>query len=1053
MKKLYKKILSFTLAIVLLAALAVTAFAANLAAEPYTMMIHGAEWTVREEGNVTYFKPPADWYYPGTIQGISNWKPPSKWEMELVNWAPALSGNRTPNRMPAELAVERYIGLLGRVKSSVAVSLGGWVFSSGMLDDMIIGLLHDELLEPAKLTDMLSGLLIDLVYDTINDLTGDFFPDEILGVPLVFDPAQILADIVKDLMLGNPQYDGEGNEYYPESVLQVILESDFVEQIIWRTVMQIWDEMDKGPLVDMFMDIMIVDLSAGTWRQGNPTTTLLIGNWSGSDWNSFGLNAGLIVNIIGAAISGNFDGLIDINNMSADLNMDMLTEIIDLDLALEIGLDKAMEVGMEYLYYYLDKGLAYGITYVYNLAIGYLNDYMERDTLIDPYGRDMTFKELKFSDFEISIWQWRPEGYHTVVYGKNDVGEGLRSLDKALEGMFDALLLVVDTLVYETIGDRMEDVMAIVQLTGLAGGLIGDLFGFDISEYIDYVSNYLLGLTNCRVYGHVRNPDSVFVPAACTSDGLIRDYCLLCLTTIKLEILPATGHNPLSTSQTANCYQHGYTRQTCSTCSLILSQVDIPQREHAYDLIITPPTCVLPGGNLLVCLYDDCDWYSAIGAVAPALGHDPLSVTVAATCTTEGNTDITCSRCDFHEIIPLAVLGHDLKTVTVDATCTIAGSSTLTCSRCDFEEITALAALGHIWLETSHINATLTAPGSLSEECSRCLEKRNTPLERLWFAERAKIEAVLPFEVSSGLTNAEVSSLLTNKINAIIGAAYGNIFSVYYAADNYYLADPDPYGGATLLLTINYIAPATVPVTIIHQTWDGYALSETTETVTVGANYNYASASYEHCVFDKMAPGSAPATGIAGSAGFTVTFLYESFANFTAYHILKDSGGDITHPTVETLNDWPTSWSWAHPSHILADFDAVADGYHIEDSLGNTVTTHVPGGNYKLFVEYLPVATSISGTEPLTVLEVGGEAAAQVIADFIAYQVLVTDSGEQILYGPEYLYGWSADFAWNHNAFAHLYTPAGYHYEDIYGNVINNPQNGETYILKVKYRL
>ena len=1050
MKKLYKKILSFTLAIVLLAVLAVTAFAATLAAEPYTMMIHGAEWTVREEGNVTYFKPPEDWFYPGTISGMVNWKPPRNWEMELVNWAPAASGNRTPNRMPAELAVERYIGLLGTVKGSVAVSLAGWVISSGMLDDMIIGLLYDELLEPSKLTDLLSGLLIDLVYDTINDLTGDFFPDEILGVPLVFDPAQILADIIKDLMLGNPQYDGEGNEYYPESILQVILESDIVEQIIWRTVMQIFDDMDKGPLVDMFMDIMLVDLCAGTWNQGNPSTTLLIGNWSGSNWNSFGLNINIFGKIIGAAISGDFSGLIDLNNMSVDFDMDMLTEIIDLDLALEVGLEKAMEVGMEYLYYYLDKGLAYGTTYVYNLAVGYLNDIMERDQLVDPYGRDLKFKLLNFSDYEITIWQWREEGYRTVVYGKDDVGEGLRSLDFVLDAMFKGLIQVADIMIYETIGDSMDEVLAIVQLTSLAGSFIGDLFGFDISMYIDYVSDYLQSLTNCHVYGHAPSND-IHVPATCTNNGAIRDYCLICLTTLRNEVLPATGHSPQTTTQEANCYQYGFTRQTCSTCSLILSQVDIPQRAHDLDTNLLPATCTTPIIIQMACKYTDCAYTQDTPFGSP-LGHDwgAWSVTTPATCEVAGLETCVCNNDPSHtDTRPLAAPGHTWGawSVTTPAICEVAGLETRVCdldpSHTDTRPI---AALVHNWSSWSTTKlATCTEAGEETCVCAHDATHIQTHaldalghIWGLWTVTVAPQPGVEGEEVR--VCARDISHVETRVIPALP-------------------------------------LPAHITITVIYQTLDGYELSNIPHTAPVGASYLCTELSFPSCVYDSLAPGSAPAHGIAGSTDLTVTLLYKGYSKLSATHMLWDSGVQtslsgspeiINNGAYEYSNEfaWNFNFSGSHTPWYM----------EFKNSLGEIVQTIAPdrtvkgaplkpGEEYTFNIWYVPYGETpppipaITGTpspappQPPTsgLLSLDPTPAMPVIADFVAYHVLVSGSEELVLYGPEYLEGYSSDFAWNHEAFSHLYTPDGYHYEDIYGNIITDLVNGETYILKVTY--
>ena len=80
-----------------------------------------------------------------------------------------------------------------------------------------------------------------------------------------------------------------------------------------------------------------------------------------------------------------------------------------------------------------------------------------------------------------------------------------------------------------------------------------------------------------------------------------------------------------------------------------------------------------------------------------AVGHAYDSVVTDPTCTEAGYTTYTCSKCgDSYTEAGEAALGHNYESVTVDATCTEAGSVTYTCSGCgDSYTEAGEAALGH----------------------------------------------------------------------------------------------------------------------------------------------------------------------------------------------------------------------------------------------------------------------------------------------------------------------------------------------------------------------
>ncbi len=116
------------------------------------------------------------------------------------------------------------------------------------------------------------------------------------------------------------------------------------------------------------------------------------------------------------------------------------------------------------------------------------------------------------------------------------------------------------------------------------------------------------------------------------------------------------------------------------------------------------PTCTHKGytGNLSCSL---CGEIYEMGDSIPALGHIYDTVAVAATCTTEGCDQLTCSRCgDVTRINIVPANGHKADSVVfenvVTATCTTAGSydSVTYCTVCNTEishETIVVAALGH----------------------------------------------------------------------------------------------------------------------------------------------------------------------------------------------------------------------------------------------------------------------------------------------------------------------------------------------------------------------
>ena len=146
------------------------------------------------------------------------------------------------------------------------------------------------------------------------------------------------------------------------------------------------------------------------------------------------------------------------------------------------------------------------------------------------------------------------------------------------------------------------------------------------------------------------------------------------------------------------------------------------------------PTCTHKGytGNLCCKL---CGVIRVNGDSIPALGHAYDTVVVAVTCTTDGYTELTCTRCgDVTRIDIVPTTGHTAAEAVAEnlkpATCTEAGSldSVVYCSVCNTEisrKTVEIKATGHTAAAAVAENlkaATCTEAGSVDSVvyCSVC---------------------------------------------------------------------------------------------------------------------------------------------------------------------------------------------------------------------------------------------------------------------------------------------------------------------------------------------
>ena len=176
-----------------------------------------------------------------------------------------------------------------------------------------------------------------------------------------------------------------------------------------------------------------------------------------------------------------------------------------------------------------------------------------------------------------------------------------------------------------------------------------------------------------------------------------------------------------------------------------VDEIEIPALNHDYVPVVTPPTCTEQGYTTYTCSRCD-DSYVAnyTDALNHTAGETVIENEVPATCTADGSYDevVYCTTCNeelSRETKTVEKLGHDLGEWTVTApavpvTCMTDGKAaieTCYCSRCDYYETRGgetISAPGHKNgepVKENEVPATCTADGSYDEVvyCTVCTQE------------------------------------------------------------------------------------------------------------------------------------------------------------------------------------------------------------------------------------------------------------------------------------------------------------------------------------------
>ena len=203
-------------------------------------------------------------------------------------------------------------------------------------------------------------------------------------------------------------------------------------------------------------------------------------------------------------------------------------------------------------------------------------------------------------------------------------------------------------------------------------------------------------------------------------DGLEKRACEVCGTEDE-KIIPAPDHVHQYREQTVapTCTTVGYILYTCA-CGDMYRDHETPAMEHDYEATVTPPTCTEDGYTTHTC--SRCgDTYT--DTPTEKSGHTEGG---EATCT----EDQTCTVCG---AVLTPALGHNYEATVTDPTCTEDGYTTHTCSRCgDTYTDTPTEAKDHTYGDwVTDLEAAPGVEGHKYAECALCGHRKEETIEAL----------------------------------------------------------------------------------------------------------------------------------------------------------------------------------------------------------------------------------------------------------------------------------------------------------------------------------
>ena len=222
--------------------------------------------------------------------------------------------------------------------------------------------------------------------------------------------------------------------------------------------------------------------------------------------------------------------------------------------------------------------------------------------------------------------------------------------------------------------------------------------------------------------------------ATCTEPGEKEKGCTTQGCSEKqAEEIPALGHDYKDEVTEPTCEEKGYTTHTCTRCNDSYIDTYVDELGHKFTNYVSnnDATCMADGTKTAIC-DNGCGKKDTITDEGSKLEHTygEWIITKEATCTESGEKEKVCTTqgCSEKQIEEIPALGHDYKDEVTKPTCTEQGYTTHTCTRCNDSFVdTYVDALEHKFTNyVSNNDATCMADGTKTAECDNGCGHKDT---------------------------------------------------------------------------------------------------------------------------------------------------------------------------------------------------------------------------------------------------------------------------------------------------------------------------------------
>lgn len=204
--------------------------------------------------------------------------------------------------------------------------------------------------------------------------------------------------------------------------------------------------------------------------------------------------------------------------------------------------------------------------------------------------------------------------------------------------------------------------------------------------------------------------------------GIRRIILVICLMAFACTARAAEcSHNYVTVEEPGTCTTPGVRYSECTLCGNTRDFENTEALGHAFGQWVTETeaTCTREGLSARTCTRCDYREEQAI----PSVDHSYETSSVSPDCDNRGYTLHTCSVCgDSFETDYIDALGHSYQTEVVEPTCTKDGYTLRSCGNCgDSEKLDHVEAVGHRYDEgVVTKEPTTTAMGRMTYTCMAC---------------------------------------------------------------------------------------------------------------------------------------------------------------------------------------------------------------------------------------------------------------------------------------------------------------------------------------------